>query len=99
MTPRPKVERVARSIRLRKDADDELVRRAEAAGLSVNAYLESLIADDDTYFQTSRAMWREKALTAQTNCPHPRKSRQVFSWGSKCGDCGSRLGAPPSRMT
>ena len=27
----------------------------------------------------------------ERSCPHPRKSRQVFSWGSKCGECGARL--------
>ena len=28
---------------------------------------------------------------ARIACPHPRKARQVFSWGSKCGECGARL--------
>ena len=74
MSPRPPVERVVRAIRLRKEADAELVRRAKAARLSVNGFLE-----------------QELYPGVRLPCLHPRKARQVFSWGSRCGDCGVRL--------
>lgn len=85
MSPRPAVERVARSIRLRKDVDEELVRRSAAAGLSVNAYVQSLLG-----FGNAEVV-SQKPGVGPAACPHPRKSRQVFSWGSKCGECGRRL--------
>ena len=118
MAPRAKVERVQRNIRLRKEVDDELRLRAQASGLSVNAYLEGLLdwvrwADRELadlprgrkpveVISVERPRETYEHLLpagvvpasdkhARIACAHPRKSRQVFSWGAKCGDCGARL--------
>lgn len=81
------MERTARSIRLRDTADAELVRRAKAAGMSVNAYLEVLMLGTP---EPKVAEPPPNALVG-TICPHPRESRKVFAWGSKCDACGERV--------
>lgn len=92
-------------IRLRKAVDDELVRRAKVAGLSVNAYIELMVVgnfvapDAPPGWAPDLTPERKAGFVSEdfphgfpnATCPHLRKSRQVFSWGSKCGECGARL--------
>lgn len=42
--PRPKVERVMRSMRLRSEVDARLVKKAKAEGLSINQAVEAAVS-------------------------------------------------------
>jgi len=101
MSARPKVERVARSIRLRKELDEALVAKAAEQKLSINDAIASAVMawlmlahaeqPSESGLVFAAANNRGPLRRSESDCPHPRKSRQVFGWGSKCGDCGSRL--------
>jgi hypothetical protein len=80
-------ERQVVSVRLPVRVVEEIDAAAARAGMTRTGYVESKLSLEHRPRDPLPLI--EVLADDPGTCPHPKKDRKVFGWGSKCEACGA----------